>query len=250
MDEVYRTYGYTKLFYRPIEIALRWCGMMKFEAQVLKKAEASFPLERTLASWPCLLEKIDLLNDAIRNQELVYGCLGVTVSLNDPVERSLMTIRHTDLKRWFIKYHPAERPNFIFDEFEKQYLSRHTIEVHRALLVELDICKAERERTRGHLQDVTEERDLLKRENAQLIAQLRSANKPNERAERSYLLLIGALITLLLGKTPSGKPYSSFASQASIISVLTARNRGKPGFNKRSLEEKFAAAKRLNENAD
>ena len=247
MDEEFRTNNYVKLFYRPIEIAIRWCDMMPFEAQILSKAEDSLPLERTLASWPCLLAKIELLNDAIRNQELAYGCMGVTVNSRETVEQSLLTIRHNDLKRWLIEYHPTEHPDFIFDGSEKLSISRDTIEIYKVLLVELDICKAERERTRGLLQDLTEERDLLRRENAKLIMHRQSAKEPNERSEYSHLRLIGALISLLLGKSPSGKPYSSFVSQASIISVLTARNEGKPGFNKRTLEERFAAAKRTNE---
>ncbi|HEY0290685.1 MAG TPA: hypothetical protein VGC62_27390 [Pseudomonas sp.] len=40
------------------------------------------------------------------------------------------------------------------------------------------------------------------------------------------------------------RPYSSFTSRASIISALMAHNRNKPGFSQRTLEEKFAAAKR------
>jgi hypothetical protein len=247
MDENNETNHFKKLFYRPIEIAIRWCEMMPLESQILSKVEDSFPVERTLVSWPDLLEKLELLNDAIRSEELAYGCMGVTVNSGEPIEQPLLTIRHHDFKRWLIKYHPTERPDFIFDESEKQAVSPHTIEVYKALLVELDICKAERERTRGLLKDLTEECDSLRRENGKLIMLRHSAKEPNERSERSYLSLIGALINLLLGKSPSGKSYSSFISQASIISVLTARNEGKPGFNKRTLEERFAAAKRISE---
>ncbi|KGE65380.1 hypothetical protein K814_0124330 [Pseudomonas fluorescens LMG 5329] len=50
-----------KLFYRPIEIAIRWCEMMPVEAKILSKIEDLLPLERTLASWPGLLEKLELL---------------------------------------------------------------------------------------------------------------------------------------------------------------------------------------------
>ncbi|MGY1917444.1 hypothetical protein ACW9IF_00820 [Pseudomonas tolaasii] len=223
---------------------------MPAEEKILSKIEDSLPLERTLASWPRLLEKLELLNDAIRNQELAYGCMGMTVSSGKTIEQPLLTIRHNDLKRWLIEYHPAERPDFIFDESEKQSVPTHTIEVYKALLVELDIFKAERERTRGLLQELTKERDLLRRENAKLILHRKSAMEPNERSERSYLRLIGALISLLLGRSPGGKPYSSFVSQASIISVLSARNEGKSGFNKRTLEDRFAAARRTDENND
>lgn len=247
MDRDNQTSNFRKIFYRPVEIAIRWCGMISFETKILSKIENTLPLERSLASFPNIVEKIQILNDAIRNKELNYGCMGITISSGESVEQSLLTIRHNDLKRWLIEYHPSERPDFIFNQYEDQSIPAYSIEVYNRLVVELDISRSERERTRYLLQDLTEERDSLRRENAKLIVHRQTENEPNERAERSYLRLIGALISLLLGKSPSGKPYSSFTSQASIISVLTVQNADKSGFNKRSLEEKFSAANRTNE---
>ncbi|RON67210.1 hypothetical protein BK671_14635 [Pseudomonas fluorescens] len=247
MDTDSQKNHFKKLFYRPIEIAIRWCEMMNFENIILRKIDTKIPIERTLASFPNLLEKIEILNDAIRNKELSYGFMGITTSSDEAVEQSMLTIRHNDLKRWFIEYHPSQQPDFIFDETERQSVPPRTLETYKVLLLELGICKAELERTHRLINDLTEERDLSHRENANLIMHRQNSNEPNERAQRSYLRLIGALITLLLGKSPSGKPYSRFSSQSSIISVLTAQNEGIPGFNKRTLEERFAAANRINE---
>lgn len=71
------------------------------------------------------------------------------------------------------------------------------------------------------------------------------ADKPmSVRAETTLLNITGALLGLMLSKTPSGKPQSVFKDQAAVIDALLAAYEGKPGIAKRTLEEKLAAAKR------
>lgn len=65
---------------------------------------------------------------------------------------------------------------------------------------------------------------------------------PRER--QTYLNIVAGLLDLMLGKTPAGKPRSVFESQAAIIDALMAHHEGKQGITKRTLEEKFAHAKR------
>ncbi|MCW5581819.1 MAG: hypothetical protein KIS72_10820 [Luteimonas sp.] len=64
------------------------------------------------------------------------------------------------------------------------------------------------------------------------------------RAETTYLNTIGALLELVLGKTPAGKPQSVFKSQAAIIDALLAHHADKPGISKTTLEAVFADARR------
>lgn len=72
-----------------------------------------------------------------------------------------------------------------------------------------------------------------------------SNDKPLGRREETTLLnMVGALLSLLLGKSPSGKAFSVFQDQTAVIDALLAAHEGKPGIAKRTLEEKFAAAKR------
>jgi len=66
----------------------------------------------------------------------------------------------------------------------------------------------------------------------------------SDRAEITYLNIIGAMLDLLLGETPSGNPYSTFTTQADIIKTLEAHHNKKQGISKRNLEEKFADANR------
>lgn len=71
------------------------------------------------------------------------------------------------------------------------------------------------------------------------------AEKPmGKREETTFLNITGALLNLLLGKSPSGKAFSVFQDQTAVIDALLAEHEGKPGIAKRTLEEKLAAAKR------
>ncbi|MFY2840733.1 hypothetical protein ACOTJF_03405 [Achromobacter ruhlandii] len=45
---------------------------------------------------------------------------------------------------------------------------------------------------------------------------------PGARSESTYLNIVGGLLTLLLGKSPNGVPYSSFETLESVISALVA----------------------------
>lgn len=64
------------------------------------------------------------------------------------------------------------------------------------------------------------------------------------RSETALLNLIGGLLGLLLGKSPSGKPLSVFKDQSKVVDALLAEHRGKPGMSQRNIDEKLAAAKR------
>ena len=72
----------------------------------------------------------------------------------------------------------------------------------------------ERIRKRGEEKDQIESKLLGSR------SVVEKMNIPGERAEATYLNVIGTLLGLMLGKSPAGKPYSVFDSQAAIISAL------------------------------
>lgn len=66
----------TKTFYRPIDTALRWCNLIRYEAQI-SQADWSRPenLAVLFPQWPNLHIAFERTLDAIRNGELPYGCL-------------------------------------------------------------------------------------------------------------------------------------------------------------------------------
>ena len=71
---------------------------------------------------------------------------------------------------------------------------------------------------------------------------LGTANKCTEPTDRTQLKIIGALLQVLLGKQPSGKPYSVLKKQESIIEAVLIMNPGERGLGRRTLESVFAQA--------
>jgi len=89
-----------------------------------------------------------------------------------------------------------------------------------------------------------ESKGTIESERDSLKAMVDKTGTLGKRAESTYLNIIGAMLDLMLSKSPGGQPYSTFVSQAAIISALLAHHEGKSGISARTLEEKFAAAKR------
>lgn len=104
-----------KLFYRPIEAAIRWCNLIAFEAQILESIwDRVDLLPTTFPQWPCLYTSAEKILDAIRNNELRYGAFGKSVTSGTPIDLNILTVRHSDLKQWMAQYWPDQRPAFLF----------------------------------------------------------------------------------------------------------------------------------------
>ncbi|EBN0461017.1 hypothetical protein ADQ41_26980, partial [Salmonella enterica subsp. enterica serovar Dublin] len=66
----------------------------------------------------------------------------------------------------------------------------------------------------------------------------------SDRAEATYLNIIGGMLDLMLGQSPSGTPYSCFKTQEAVVSTLIAHHGGVMGITERTLNGKFAIARR------
>lgn len=235
-----------KIYYYPIEIALRWCGLLAFEEHVLSTAVGeSIACKSLFPQWPCLAANLDKLHDAIHNGELRYGCLGRTVEPGTVVEPSCLTVRHHDLKIWMAYYYPDQKPDFLFDPVEQT--------THNAINVaSYQILQADREALKNNLAEQSQCYQLLLNCHSQLEQEhnvlqqqvSKQAEDISERSETTHLNIIGALLQLLLGHSPAGKPYSSFHNQTAVITAVVAHYRGRLGMTERTLERKFAAARR------
>lgn len=235
---------YAKIFYRPIDAALRWCNLVRFETQILQAAW-SYPKELKLLfpQWPCLQNNTELIYDAIRNGELPYGCFGISVPPGTSVEPNLLTVRHSDLRQWLTVYYPDQRPSFLFASCGDTQ-GKISLDVYFALQAERDALLRERDTLQRQRQDVEADLRALGLEQENLKSMVSSQERLSERSEQTYLQIIGALLNIFLDSSPAGKPLSVFKSQASIVDALTARHNGIPGLSKRTLDEKFAAANR------
>ncbi|PMY33070.1 MULTISPECIES: hypothetical protein [Pseudomonas] len=233
-----------KTFYRPIDAALRWCNLIRFEAQILQ-ATWSSPEELKLLfpQWPCLQSNTELIYDAIRNGELPYGCFGISVPLGTIVEPNLLTIRHSSLRQWMQVYYPDQRPTFLFESGDNAQ-EKISLGVYFSLQAERDALLRERDTLQHQLQSVEADLRTLGLEQESLKSLANVQGQLSERSENTYLKIIGALLNTFLDSSPAGKPLSVFKSQAAIVDAVTARHKDIPGLSKRTLDEKFAAANR------
>lgn len=233
-----------KTFYRPIDAALRWCNLIRYEARIVQEAWC-YPekLRSLFPQWPCLQVNTDIIYDAVRNGELPYGSLGISVPPGTPVEPALLTVRHSDLRLWMQIYYPDQRPNFLF-ESKDDAQGKVGLGLYFALQAERDALLRERDALQHQLQDVEADLQALGLEQKNLKALVETQGQLSDRSEQTYLQIIGALVNTILDVSPAGKSLSVFKSQAAIVDAVTARHNDIPGLSKRTLDQKFAAANR------
>jgi hypothetical protein len=213
-----------KPFYRPVEAAIRWCGLVAHEADILEKLDSAtmIPKIGQFPQWPCLQANAEKILDAIMNHEIPHGRDGRTVSDDEHVRKDRLTVRHTDLRQWMIKHYPDQKPEFLFDEIERNTHAAINADAFRALQADRDALKAGKDKAEEWTRTIIAERDALLGERDSLRAMVEKANAPGGRSEKTYLNIIGGLLALMLGKSPAGHSQSSFENQAAIISAMLA----------------------------
>lgn len=233
-----------KIFYRPIDAALRWCNLYHYEAEIVQATWSyTEELSTLFPQWPCLYITTEKIYDAIRNRELPYGCLGISVPLGSHVEPAQLTIRHSDLRHWLQVYHPDQKPSFLFgsrrDDHEKINLGAFL-----ALQADRDILLRELNALQRHHQDILKDLQTVGLELENLKTMAKTHGPLSERSETTYQNIIGVLLNLFLDHSPAGNPLSVFKNQTSIVDAIIARHTDVPGLSKRTLDQKFAAANR------
>lgn len=148
-----------KPFYKPIEIAIRWCGLIKYEDMILSTVgEEALPPLGQFTQWPCLRANAEKVLDAILHGDLIYGRDGKTVRKGEQVARHRLTIRHSDLKAWMVKNYPNQKPAFLFDEIERTTHANINADSFRTLQAERDAARAEIEKAKTWANEIIKER--------------------------------------------------------------------------------------------
>jgi len=217
-----------RIYYRPIEAAIRWAGLVDEEADIFLKTHHQLrPSQGLIPEWPFVFLYNERIFDALINKELPYGRNGVTedTDLNDPD----LTVRHVDLKRWIATYYPYEKPSFLFSETERkiyQGIDAHTLQFILA---------------NNHIlhQNVSHQAQTIETLEQKCKAIIDNPPTLKERSESTYLSIIGAMLDMLIKDISIG-----FTNQESIIDALLTHFPGHPGLSERTLRSKFAAAKR------
>lgn len=232
---------HAKVFYRPIEAAIRWSDLMQYETRILHEYTGIYALsEGPFSRWPVLVLNIERIFDGLRNGDLPYGKSGITCKDPTLLDDPELTIRHVDLKVWMSRFYPDQKPEFLFDDIERQS--------HLAISPDtVQILLMDREAQKLKIAEM-EQRLHLFQEQCRLLSEKAADQKVVEReisprSEATYLSIVGGLLTLLLGQSPSGKRYSSFKTADSIISALLTYYPGRPGLSERTLWSKFKAAR-------
>jgi hypothetical protein len=235
-------YSYLSIYPVPVAAAL-WCGIPPKEID--QYLEAAIEVTPAILRHPrvkCLEQRCIVIHDAITS-----GVLPVSrengLAATDYVKPDRRRVSRQHLKEWILKNFPSDKPAFLFDEIERKTHSAINADSFRALQADRDAAHAEVERMKKIISKLTNERDELRGENASLKSIIEKQNAPGARSETTYLNIIGALLDLLLGKSPAGVAYSTFINQAAIIAAILAYHGDKPGISERTLEDKFSAAK-------
>ena len=228
------------VYYRPIDAAIRWAGLLRFRDEILAAVQhRHLPAHLDCPRCDELRLYTDRIYDGIYHGELPYGQNGITSNDKTLWDSPALTVRHIDLKQWRLHYYPGQRPPFLFSRIERIAHPVITMESGHALLVEREALKSQLEQCRRQLHALQERQKL------QGPAPPACNLCPlSDRAEATYLHIIGAMLTLMLGRSPSGTPYSSFNSQEAIASALVAHHGHLMGITERTLQAKFAQAKR------
>ncbi|ELF6204788.1 TPA: hypothetical protein QEM76_003024 [Pseudomonas putida] len=237
----------SKVFYRPIEAAIRWAGLLRYKQTILSAISLITSQQRLPATFDCpRWEELTLCNDriydAILNGDLPYGRDGITFNDEALLASDELTVRHVDLKRWMHIHYPEQRPGFLFSRVERIAHPIITLETGQAMLIERQALKTELDQCRRQLQDLRESHSNLMKQAS--ITPACNQCPITDRAEATYHNIIGGMLELMLGKSPSGVSYSSFNTQESIVSALIANHGGAMGITERTLNGKFAIARR------
>ncbi|WP_397458549.1 ATP-binding protein [Pseudomonas asplenii] len=236
-----RSLSLIKVYYRPIEAAIRWNNLSRFEEQILAHLnDRERPTPDDFPRWPGLLLKVDRIFDGMLNGELPYGKSGITCDDPTLLDAPDLTIRHVDLKVWMERFYADERPRFLFSPPERRWLSQATI---KELLNDYHNLSQ-------RLNEYTSQYQSLREENQALtlqITDLQQKLQPDHLSERSrstLLNIIGGLLTALRGRSPKGVPFTRYESDGAIMELIIAHHLGHIGISERSMQKHFAAARR------
>lgn len=223
-----------KSFYRPVEAALRWCGLIEHESEILAALHggADTPSAGQFPRWPCLRANTERIIDAIRHSNIPYGRDGKTVPDGEHVRPDRVTVRHTDLREWMAKTYPDQKPDFLFDEIERNTHAAINADSFRALQADRDSLKARIEKAEDWARSMIAEKKALEGRLDSLRAREETVSQPlDPRSERTYQTIIGAMLELLVGED---KPYKK---QSALVAELVEKN--KRGMSERTLNEKL-----------
>lgn len=231
--------------YYPVPAAaLLWCGVPPDDVQEELNRISPHPHIRGVFTHPfipCFEVRCRIIHDAIESRTLAASRENGKVT-DEHIAPERRHVSREHLKAWIAKEHPADKPAFLFDEVERKTHSSINADTFRALQADRDAARAELEKAKAWAAETIREMDAMRGERDSLRAMVDKANAPGGRSEKTYLNIIGGLLALMLGKSPAGKPQSSFENQGAIISAMLGHYGHIKGMGDSNLEKIMADA--------
>ncbi|WP_130905529.1 hypothetical protein [Pseudomonas sp. Sample_22] len=229
--------------YHPIDAAILWSDLTDHQGEILQ-VDLSHPgsLLKHFPQWPFLHAYAERIYDAIVCGELPATYLGRPITSNDKAERLFWSIRHSDLRVWFARNYPEEKPAFLFAQ-TIDHSECVSLTAHLALQAEREADVREIKKLRQAHSAIVEEAAPAFNQQA-LSAQLGAFEAPSEASAFVHYMIIGALLTVMLGKSSSGQLRSVYKNQTAVVEAITTQFPDVPGLSKRTLDRKFAQARR------
>ncbi|WP_280313775.1 hypothetical protein, partial [Pseudomonas sp. BN605] len=231
--------------YHPIDAAILWCDLADHTAEILQVEIAhSGELLKHFPQWPDLHFHIEQIYEAVACGELPATFLGGPITPNNPSERVYWSIRRPDLRTWFALNHPEDKPAFLFPK-NTDHLECVNLSVFLAVQAERDFYAREYEKMHQAFDSLVEEMAAYKKQEHELASQFEAAGPASEASTKVHHTIIGALLAIMLEKSKSGQPRSIYKTQTAVVDAITTLFPGIAGLSKRTLDRKFAQARRL-----
>ena len=181
-----------KVYYKPIEAALRWCELIQHEEAILRETGNKLsPGIGIFPKWPCLRANAEKIYEATLCKELPCGRDGRTVAPGEHVAPGKLTVRHGDLKVWITKHYPDQKPRFLFDEVERSTHAAINADAFIALQAARDAQAVAIEKAKVRTNEIIKERDILLGERNALKVMVEKKMTATER--NTLLTIISAL---------------------------------------------------------
>lgn len=230
--------------YHPIEVAIHWCNLAKHANEILSVALYSpDKLLGLFPQWPYLHGYTERIYDAINCGELPAWYLGHKCRPGSEVNRAYVTVRRCDLRAWVVRYYPDEKPRFLFSALD-EHTHCVSLGAHLAQKSELEATARELKKVRQHYAVRTAELESEVSECHAVIARFNLSLQATDETKAAHYLIIGSLIAITAGKSPNGQVQSIYKNQSAMVEEITSRFAKIPGLSKRTLDRKFAQARR------
>ena len=237
--------------YTPAEAAIHWCRLSEHEDHILGKIGSGIPGLKDFPQWPCLRINLLKIHSAISNNDIDYALNGTVVDstpyprvIESHLARGTLTIQRSELRRWMAKNYPNQKPPFLFDEIERTTHAAINADSFRTLQADRDALKVKLNMLEAQYCTIKQEKDALAKRVKSLANDLKSGQAPSERSEKTYQNIIVALLDYIQGHVPGIEKHPEFTSEAKLIEAIAQKYVGYGGLTKRTLEEKFAVAKK------